>query len=103
MIDIYDKEAFIDYYYKCKYEGKLDAEIVKELCITTAWFTVVKRFHGVETITIRKNKVDVTEEDFRKGALNGLDRRIILRRVRDGMHVKLAINTPRKGNGRKKK
>jgi hypothetical protein len=103
MIDIYNKEEFTSYYHNRKYEGKLDQEIADEIFVTIQWFWILKQMYDIETITVRRNNVGVTEGDFRKGALIGLDRRIILRRVRDGMPVKTAINTPRKVTNRRKK
>jgi hypothetical protein len=102
MIDIYDQKQFAEYYHKRKYEGKLDREIANEMYLTIQWFTVLKQLYDIETITIRRNDVGVTEEHFRKGALIGLDRRLILRRVRDGMSVHKAITTPRQKNWRNK-
>jgi hypothetical protein len=102
MIDIYDKEEFTCHYHKRKYEGKLDQEIADEIYVTIQWLCVLKQMYDIETITIRRNDLGVTEDHFRKGALMKLDRRLILRRVRDGMSVERAITTPRKKNWRNK-
>jgi hypothetical protein len=103
MIDVYNKEEFEKFYNQCKYEGKTDEEISREIYISPVTFSLLRNIHKIESKLIRKNTVGVTEDDFRKGALIGLDRRIILRRVRDGMHIKNAINTPRKVIKRRKK
>jgi hypothetical protein len=94
-IDINHKETFEYYYKQCKYDGKLDSEIASELSIDYGFLKFLKELHDVKTIIIRKNRNGLTEEHFRKGSEIGLGRRIILRRVRDGMSIEQAISTPK--------
>lgn len=95
MVDINDKEEFTRFYHHGKYIGKLDSEIANSLNVNYDFLKFLKELHGVKTIVIRKNKSGLTEEHFRKGAEIGLGRRIILRRVRDGMSIQQAITTPK--------
>jgi hypothetical protein len=95
MIDINDKEEFTRFYQQGKYIGKLDSEIANTLNVDYSFLKFLKELHDVKTIIIRKNRNGLTEEHFRKGALIGLGRRIILRRVRDGMSIEQAISTPK--------
>jgi hypothetical protein len=90
-----DQEEFTQTYKQLKREGLSDAEIADRLLTNHVTLNAYKQVWKVETIKIRKNSRGVTEEHFRKGALIGLDRRIILRRVGDGMPISLAISTPR--------
>lgn len=92
-------EDFVWFYLEQKREGKTDADIAYENGVIPITFRALKDIHGVETIIIRKNKLGITEEHFRKGEMIGLERRIILRRVRDcGMSIEQAITTPRMKN-----
>jgi hypothetical protein len=90
-----EKEEFKRIYKTLKDEGFTEREICSKLYTNQHALTAYKMVWKVDTIKTRKNKSGVREEHFRKGALIGLDRRLILRRVRDGMHVSQAISLPR--------
>jgi hypothetical protein len=94
---IYDlkENEFRKMYFDLKKEGLTDGEICERLFISRVTLNAFKDVYGVETVKIRKNKVGVTEEHFRKGAEIGLTRRMILRRVREGIKVDVAIITPK--------
>jgi hypothetical protein len=93
--DRLDKEEFEKFYKHRKHDGKLDSEIAEELNTNCVNLKFLKEIHDVKTIIIRKNRNGLTEEHFRKGYEIGLGRRIILRRVRDGMSIEQAISTPK--------
>jgi hypothetical protein len=78
-----------------KDEGLTDQEIVNRLFTNRVILNAYKEVYGIETIKVRKNRVGVTEEHFRKAEKLGIDRRTVLRRVRDGISVEMAINTPK--------
>jgi hypothetical protein len=97
------QKEFADMYFTLKNEGLTDQEIVNRLFTNRVILNAYKEVYGIETIKVRKNRVGVTEEHFRKGERIGLDRRTILRRVRDGVSIDVAINTPKQTMMRLKK
>jgi hypothetical protein len=97
------QKEFADMYFTLKNEGLTDQEIVNRLFTNRVILNAYKEVYGIETVKVRKNRVGVTEEHFRKGERIGLDRRTILRRVRDGVSIDVAINTPKQTMMRLKK
>jgi hypothetical protein len=89
------QKEFADMYFTLKNEGLTDQEIVNRLFTNRVILNAYKEVYGIETIKVRKNRVGVTEEHFRKAEKLGIDRRTVLRRVRDGISVEMAINTPK--------
>lgn len=93
--NLFDKEKFEEFYHDCKEKGMLEIEIADVLKTDCNTLRTLRSILGVKTVVIRRNRSGVTEEDIRKGIENGLNRRLILRRVRDGMSVQQAITTPK--------
>lgn len=96
--------GFCEDYLGLKMQGKNDNEVAEGLGVSRRTVTRLKKIYDCyyHIPRYQKNHYGVTEKDFIQGGKLGLERRLILNRVRKGWKVVDAVNTPKRRKRGKK-
>jgi hypothetical protein len=95
-------ETFADEYLALKRQGVIDKDVCKIYFINLHDLYFIKKHLDLQQVRVRKKSNSLTEQELRKAMMNGIPRRVALRRKTElGWNNEDCINEPLKKGSRK--